>query len=131
MFLNQLTDSEKAAFISFSVHAANSDDVFADEEKVMINEYCKEMELDYPDKDNIMSMEDIMAVLSKSDIHNKKIVMFEILGLVYSDGEYAEEEKRFVNTYAKEIGLTEEDVKKQTELIIRYLGLLKEICEIL
>lgn len=52
--------------------------------------------------------------------------MLEIPGLVYSDGEYAAEEKKFVNTYAEKIGLTEEDVKKQTELIIRYLRVLKK-----
>lgn len=131
MFLNQLTDIEKEAFISLSVHAANSDGVFADEEKVMIHEYCREMELDDPDEDNIMSMKDIMAVFSKADIHNKKIVMLEILGLVYSDGEYATEEENFVKTYAMEVGLTEEDVEKQTELIVRYMEILKEISEIL
>lgn len=129
MFLSQLTDMEKKAFISFCIHAANSNGVFAEEEKAMIHEYCKEMEIKYSEEDEIMPMEDVVAVFSKSDIHNKKITLFEIIGLVYSDEEYDAEEKKFVNEYAEKIGLTVEEAEKQKELIVRYLKLLKEIVQ--
>ena len=43
--------------------------------------------------------------------------VLETLGLLYSDGEFDDTEKEFINEYAKKIGLTEEDVDKQTEAI--------------
>lgn len=129
MFLNQLSEKEKDAFISLSVHAANSDGVFADEEKVMIQEYCREMGLANFDIENVKSMGDVVDVFKESDLHIKKIVLLETLGLVYSDGIYDEEEKGFIKEYAGKIGLAEDDVEKQTVLIKEYLDVLKKIVE--
>ncbi len=129
MFLNQLTVLEKEAFISLSIHAAKANWVFADEEYAILEEYCMEMGIAFFDAENIKPIDVIVDVFKESTDHNKKIVLLEILGLVYSDGKFDEREKAFVKEYARKIGLTDSDVEKQTKLINKYLGVLKEIVE--
>lgn len=47
MFLNQLSNEEKNAFISLSVKISEANGVFDELEKGMIQEYCKEMEIPF------------------------------------------------------------------------------------
>lgn len=129
MFLGQLSEKEKMAFISLSVHASNTNGVFAEEEKVMIQEYCKEMGIPFFDADNAISMDEVFAVFKESELSIKKIVLLETLGLVYSDGEFDDSEKEFISECAKKIGLTDEDVEKQTAAIKEYLVVLKKVAE--
>lgn len=129
MFLGQLSEKEKNAFISLSIHASNSDGVFANEEKVMIREYCKEMGIPFFNAENAIPMDEVVAVFAESELQIKKIVLLETLGLLYSDGEFDDGEKEFISKYAKEIGLTDEDVEKQTETIKEYLAVLKKVAE--
>lgn len=129
MFLGQLSEKEKNAFISLSVHASNSNGVFAEEEKVMIQEYCREMDIPFFDANNAISMDEVVDIFKDSELRIKKIVLLEILGLVYSDGEYDDSEKGFISEYAKKIGLTDEDIAKQTIAIKEYLEALKKVAE--
>ena len=129
MFLNQLSDKEKNAFISLSVQASKSNGVFAEEEKAMIQEYCKEMDIPLFDANDAISMDEIVAVFNESELTIKKIVLLETLGLVYYDGEYDDSKKGFVKEYANKIGLTDEDVEKQTEAVKTYLDALKKVAE--
>lgn len=127
MFLNQLSNHEKEAFISLSVHAAKANGIFEEEEKSLIEEYCREMAIEESDLENIMTMEEVEAVFSKSENHIKKIVLLEVFGLVYSDGQYDSEEKGFIGDFVQEIGLGAEEAEKLQKLIIKYLEVLKEI----
>lgn len=129
MFLNQLLEVEKEAFISLSVQAAKANGILATEEYTMIEEYCREMGISSFDTENSKSMEEIVGIFQQSSERNKKIVLLEILGLVFSDGEYDTQEKAFIYDYAKKVGLTETDVMQQTELIKKYLAVLKDITE--
>lgn len=129
MFLGQLSEKEKNAFISLSVHASNSNGVFVEKEKVMIQEYCKEMGIPFFDADNVISMDEVVEVFKNSEDSIKKIVLLETLGLMYSDGEFDDFEKGFINDYAMKIGLTDEDVEKQTVAIKEYLEALKKVAE--
>lgn len=131
MFLNQLSEKEKNAFISLSIHASNSNGVFADEEKLIIQEYCREMGIPFFDADNAISMDDVVSVFKNSDIRIKKIVLLETLGLIYSDGEFDASEKGFIMEYAEQIGLTEDIVEKQTKAIKEYLDVLKKVAEVI
>ena len=56
---------------------ANVDEVFAKEEKELIEDYKEELKLpkDYEMKN--ISYEDIMKVLSKATVRNKRIIYFE------------------------------------------------------
>ena len=131
MFLGRLSEKEKNAFLSLSVHASNSNDVFAEEEKMMIREYCKEMEIPFFDIEKTIPLDKVVELFKESELSVKKIVLLEILGLLYSDGVVDDSEKKFVNEYAKKIGLTKEDVEKQTAAIKEYIHVLKKVAEVI
>ena len=128
MFLNQLAEKEKEAIISLSVHVSNSNGIFADEEKVMIQEYSKEMEIPEFDTNEAKSIDEIINVFKSSELHIKKVIMLEVLGLVYSDGFYDAEEENFIKKFSDDIGLADEIVESLTVAIKKYSDALKEVC---
>ena len=129
MLLNQLTLMEKETFISLVMKAAEANGVVVAEEYNMFEAYCKEMGIAFFDAKNIKTMDSIIDIYKQSDEKNKKIVLFETIGLMYADKVYDEKEQNFILDFAKKIGLTDEDVKICTKLIIKYLDVLKEIME--
>ena len=120
MFLNQLSEREKKAFLELSVHVSNSNGVFADEE----------MDIKEFNVDNVAPLEEVIDDIKMSSLHIKKIILLEILGLVYADGTYDDNEKGFVLRFVKEIGLTEEIAEAQTVAIKEYLEVLKKIAKL-
>ena len=131
MFLGQLSEKEKNAFISLSVYASKVNGVFAEDEKEMIQEYCREMGIPFFDAENVIAMDEVVDVFKNAELSIKKIVLLETLGLVYSDGNYDDCEKEFVSDFAKKIELTDADVQKQTVVIKEYLDALKKVAEAL
>ena len=129
MFLNQLNESEKEAFLSLGVHASNADGDFAEEEKAMLQEYCKEMDIDSFDVNNVKSMDEIISLFASSEVTIKRIVLLEILGLLLSDNLFDELEESFINDFTKKIGLEISDVEKEKKLLKKYLEVYKEMCD--
>ncbi len=127
MFLKELNDSEKNAFICLSIHAANADGKFVEQEKKMIDEYANEMEISVPSEEQVMTMEESINIFSKSNEHIKKVALFETLGLLYSDGVFEKAEGKFIYDYADKIGLQSDIVKEQIELLKEYLDIVSKI----
>ncbi len=127
MFLKELNDSEKNAFICLSIHAANADGKFVEQEKKMINEYANEMEISVPSEEQVMTIEESINIFSKSDEHIKKVVLFETLGLLYSDGVFEKAEDNFIYDYADKIGLQSNSVEEQIKLLKEYLDIVSKI----
>jgi uncharacterized tellurite resistance protein B-like protein len=94
MFLNKLQTKEKEAFLELANYVANSDNELSKEEEKIIEKYSIEMQIEPVkfDKDSF----DIYTTLSKfqSD-RSKKIVLLEILALIYAD-DFIHEEERIV-----------------------------------
>lgn len=131
MFLNQLNQREKEAFISLSIHAGKANGVLEENEIVMVREYCQEMELPMYDDKDIAPLSDVYGVFKSSDERIKKIVLLEVLGLIYADGNYDEDEKSFVTNFAEAISLSEPTVEDLTIAIKDYLNVLKRISELI
>lgn len=131
MFLNQLNQREKEAFISLSIHAGKANGVLEENEIVMVREYCQEMELPMYDDKDIAPLSDVYGVFKSSDERIKKIVLLEVLGLIYADGNYDDDEKSFVADFAEAISLSEQTVEDLTIVIKDYLDVLKRIGELI
>ncbi len=127
MFLNLLSDTEKKAFLGLSYHAASANGVVEETETLMIQEYCKEMNIEYEESDAKIDYNSVIEVFKGSDIKHKKISFIEIIGLLYSDGKYDETERNFAKNYANKIGLADDDVEQLSELIKEYLRLINRI----
>jgi uncharacterized tellurite resistance protein B-like protein len=104
MFLNRLKKKEKKAFLELAHHIARSDNDFSENQKTIIAKYCMEMQ-----------MEDIKYSAEKFDIYNtlekikskrsRKIVLLEIMALIYSDDFLHEEERKVLEKVLEEFGL--------------------------
>lgn len=129
MFLNQLSLEEKEAFLSLSVNAAKANGEFTAEEHLMVEEYCREMGIAFFDMSETKTVDEIAEVYKNSTEQHKKIVVFEILGLMFADGNYDSQEKEFVLDFVGRIGVTEEEVDKEIGLLQEYLGVVKRVAE--
>lgn len=129
MFLNQLSSEEKNAFISLSVKISESNGSFDSEEKEMIKEYCKEMEIPVFDAEKVEKVEDIIAVFKESTDHIKRVVILESLGLAYSDGKIDPEEDVLMREFAVKIGVDEATYEEIEQLLNKYNLVLAELIE--
>ncbi len=127
MFLKELTPEEKEAFISLCVHAASANNIVEDTEFETIEEYCKEMGITFFNTHKVTEVENVIGLFSGSETRHKRIVIFGIIELLHSDGSYDNNEKNFIFDLAQKIGLSEGDVLLQSELVMRYLGIVNEI----
>ncbi len=129
MFLNRLTVLEKENFVSLALHAAESNEVVTDEEYAMFEEYCREMGIAFFDSKNEKPLDEVISFFKESDLRSKKIVLLEMIGLMYADGSYDELEKKFVLDFSSGIGLSDKDVEKMEKLILEYLSFTEKVVE--
>ena len=104
MFLNELKKDESIAFLELVNQVANVDEVFAKEERELIEDYKEELKLPDYEIQN-MSYEEIMKVLSKATVRTKRIIYFEVLGLALIDGEYEAREVEFLEKIEGDLGI--------------------------
>lgn len=104
MFLNQLSMPEKQAFLEIAHYIANVDEDFCEAEELIIDKYCMEMQID--DVNFEPSSFDLNSKLSifTKDSH-KKILLLEIMALVYSDEVLHKKEENALDSIVKYFGL--------------------------
>ncbi|MEZ8042028.1 MULTISPECIES: tellurite resistance TerB family protein [Vibrio] len=96
MFLNRLSMAEKEAFLALAHHIAHADNDFSMDEEVLIAKYCMEMQMDDIEYDEANF--DLFSILDtfEQDSH-QKIVLLELMALVYADGVIAKEEQHTID----------------------------------
>ena len=113
MFLNELNKKECMAFVNLVEVLANIDEVFAQNEKDLINEYIEELSLTN-DTIEKLTFESTVKELNVSTDRVKNIIYFELLGLALIDGEFDKKEVNFLNGLAAKLNIT---LIKQQEFI--------------
>ncbi|HFU74739.1 MAG TPA: TerB family tellurite resistance protein [Arcobacter sp.] len=105
MFLNKLNKNEKVAFLELAHHIARSDNDFSDTQKDIIEKYCLEMQIDDIKYD--VDKFDIYTTLDKvQNQRSRKIVVLEIMALIYSDNFLHEEERKVLEKILEEFDLS-------------------------
>jgi len=105
MFLNRLKNNEKVAFLELAHHIAHSDNDFSDDQKSIIEKYCLEMQIadiNY-DEDKFDIYETLAEIESP---RSRKIVILEIMALIYSDSFLHEEERKVLEKMLEEFDLS-------------------------
>lgn len=104
MFLNRLNEEEKVAFLELAHCIARCDSDFSDLQKEIINSYCIEMQ--------IINIEynyekfNLELVLNKiKSAQSERIILLEVMALIYSDDTLHEEEKKILNTMIEKFKL--------------------------
>lgn len=128
MFLSYLNEANKEGFLKLCVHAALSDDNFAEEENAAIEAYCREMDLKVHRPEGCESFQDLVKELSDSTAKEEKnIIVLETLALIKSDGVYDEKEKVFMKELIDGLGVSNSKLIKFDELLTKYLEIGKEM----
>ena len=106
MFLNQLSDDEKVSFLKLAHHIANSDNDYSDVQKEIIVQYCSEMQVSDITEDE--KEEDYSSVIdSVKNPRVQKIIILEIMALVYSDNYLHVEEEKILKHMSEAFNVSE------------------------
>ena len=104
MFLYRLNEEEKKAFLELAHYLARVDNNFMDKEKEIIKQYCIEMNIQDIEYDK--NKFDLNKTLQKfKNPKSQKIVLLEIMALIYADNILHPAEKRVLNVMCKEFNI--------------------------
>lgn len=101
MFLAELHQEEKEAFLELAHLIATIDGKISIFENSILNKYKKEMELEEYQIKGI-AMEEILKIFKTE--RSKNIVLTELFQLVYSDGVFHDQESEFVSLIKEHFG---------------------------
>lgn len=97
MFLNKLDKQAKEVFLNLAHYVARSDDSFSNMQKSLIDGYLKEMsisDVDFKEDDFIL----VDCISSVTDKEFQKVILIELLAIVYTDNILHEAEKEIIDT---------------------------------
>ena len=131
MFLNLLNTEEKHQFLNLAVIAAQINGSLDDEELELISGYQREMDIALESSvlGSDLNEGSVFHFFSESEKSHKKIVLFEIIGLLACDSSFDEDERRFVLRFSNAIGLSVDDVDIISQLSLRYFDIVTEIAD--
>lgn len=104
MFLDRLNKDEKVAFLELAHHVARSDNDFSELQKEIIGKYCMEMQIEDINYDeNSFNIENTLVKVQEKQ--SQKIILLEIMALVYSDNILHAEEQKVLDIITGTFGL--------------------------
>lgn len=128
MYLSRLSKEQRDLFIDMCIHAAMANDIFAEEEKMLIKQYCKEMHISEPWYEARESLNDVCKrLLEISKPSDLKIMIFNITELMLSDSDYNEDETNFMHRLVKKLNLGSDVYRNALIHIEKVMALYSEI----
>lgn len=119
MYLSLLKEEQKGVFLELAYEMAFLDNDFSEQEKLMIESYCNEMRMEVPPVIRARSMAELIETIKEAwEEREKKIVLFEIIGLAMIDSNYDEEERKSIVSMAEIFGLTDE-FRDECEILLK------------
>lgn len=92
--------------MSFAYILADSDGDYSDYEKVAIKGYLKEMDIEMPKDQADTNLEYVVDTLNEiSSMREKRIIIFEIIGLAMADYNYDDGERKIVKNAMNVFGI--------------------------
>ena len=129
MFIGFLDKKNKRLFLDLAIKAADCSDGISSEELEVLRSLSKETEeqLDFEQK---KELSDIIAELeTNTSTMEKRIIYFEILGIMYADGVFDDKERSFVDMLKKRFMITDEISNKLLSDIKEYSDLFTRMCD--
>lgn len=128
MFLNQLNEDQKELFLELCYHAVMADGNFDQQEMETMPRLCYEMMIPnhMPDTENSLATV-LDEILESSSAQEINIIVFELMLLLKSDGNYNDGEKEFIEYVVSTLQLSFLKFENLDTLANRYLLLTNEI----
>lgn len=108
MYLAELPENEKKYFWKLANLMVGVDGNITETEVAMLEEYQKELNLREFEPVSV-NMDEIISGLQLCEKKNRKIIFFELLGLVYADKDYSDDEKRVMRRLKESFGISDEE----------------------
>ena len=122
-----LSKDQQELFLELAIKAAEADGNIALEEDNLLKLYAMEMSIT-PKYSTDRTIEEITNQISTcSNKKIKKIMIFEILGIIISDSVYDLREKEFVKTLSNSFKISITEVDIMLEYLNKYLAFYKEM----
>ncbi len=97
MFLNRLDNNSKEVFLSLAYYISSVDSSYVQIQKTLIRKYLQEMNI--PDTDfNINQFELVDCIKKVTNKEYQKVILIELLGIIYNDGVITNIEKELLDT---------------------------------
>ena len=99
MYLVRLNKEQKNLFLELAHCLASIDGNFSDTERVMIMAYCNEMQIEFNPGIKVRAINEIIDLLAKECGElERKIIIFEAIGLAMIDSNYDELERKLITS---------------------------------
>lgn len=128
MFLSLLNTDQKKLFISLAYNLASSDGDFSENERMAIQSYSMEMGMELKLEDVDTDLDHVISeVNTLCGVREKKIVVFEMIGLAMADDNYDDGERKIVHKVLEICGLDAEFGDYCEKKLVEYLDLQEEL----
>lgn len=127
MFLNNLSENEKKAFLTLAKEFILVDGVLSPEEEGLVNIMKAEMGIEDGFPDGEKSRKELFDMFKSKKSRTSALIEME--GLGYANMEYHVQEKAFINEMAESFGVTTEELDIIDEWVVRQVALLYEANE--
>ena len=110
---------KKYLFRELSIYAAKADDVFQDEEKLIIDAHCLEMRIDNNGYENDLKYEDVLEqIVEKFTPTELRMAYIEILSVLLADDHISEMEQLFIEDISGHLGMSEQEIESAEEALL-------------
>lgn len=128
MYLPLFNEEQKKLFLELAFHMVMADGVFSDEERNVMDCYYSEMKCKPLDDKSIRELNPVFNdIKAKFGEKEKKILVFEMLGLALADGDYAKEEKKIMEDLLKHLDISPDFEDKCKAVLGEYFNLQNKI----
>ncbi len=130
MYLMNLRENVKKAFLELAYLVAVSGNDFSDEEKLVMEAYKKELQIEYDllNFDSNIDLDMVEQVIRENaNEAEKKIIVFELIGLAMTDNQYDDEERKQIKQMNAAFQLDDDYPSKCEALINKYVELQNQI----
>lgn len=103
-----MKNNQKEAFMTLAHALIVSDNVLSEEEHSMMRQYKQEMNLPFSYDESVGDVEDAIATFMQESSRVKKKIVFELVALAYTDGNYVEQERMLIDKIRTSLGLEDD-----------------------
>lgn len=132
MYLRELSDEEKKVFWNLANAVVMADGIKTEQETELLKQYWIELENEFEIySPNEIRIDDEIEKIQECDGRIKKIICFELSGLLVADSDFSKEEKDMIELICKKLGISSDVLSKMEKCIQEILKAYSELGEIL
>ena len=128
MYLNLLNDEQKKCFLDYAIRLTTVDGHYSETEQEMMFAYCDEMHIHFEERANSFDIQSLVETMKNiCGEREKKIILFEALGLALVDNKYHENEVKLIEYTQQQFELDDTFVEKCKVYLDEYMKLQEKI----